>query len=73
MRPLYRALVFLFLLLMFQSPIRRLYQTSRHLIKVIPDAVSQRAPELNMSRPTGLIANKGLELLTFGSRLCGSA
>lgn len=51
---------------MFKSPVHRLYQTSRQLIKVIPESITQSSQSA-MSRPTGLIANKGLELLTFGT------
>jgi len=51
---------------MFKSPIHRISQTSRHLIKVIPESV-QASSASAMSRPTGLIASKGLELLTAGT------
>jgi len=56
---------------MFRSPILRLYQTTRHFINVIPEVIqkseSNPLTAANMSRPSGLIANKGLELLTFGT------
>jgi len=51
---------------MFKTPILRLFQTSRQLVRVLPETV-QKTPPSTMSRPTGLIANKGLELLTFGT------
>lgn len=66
MRLFFRILVIFFVLLMFKSPISRIYQTSRHLINVIPETI-QQTPPTAMSRPTGLIASKGLELLTFGT------
>lgn len=48
--------------LMFRSPISRLQKSTRQLLPgIIPETIQ------NMSRPTGLIANKGLELLTFGT------
>jgi len=47
---------------MFRSPILRISQTSRHLLKV-----TNAIPPSNMSRPTGLVANSGIELLTFGT------
>lgn len=40
----------------------RLQQTARQFSRIIPEAI-----ENTMSRPSGLIANKGLELLTFGT------
>lgn len=50
---------------MFRTPILRLQQTTRPFLpKIIPEAITHSA---NMSRPTGLIAKKGLELLTFGT------
>jgi len=56
---------------MFRSPVFRLYQTTRQFIKVIPETIknteSNPLTTVNMSRPSGLIANKGLELLTFGT------
>lgn len=66
MRPLFRVFVIVLILLMFRSPINRLFQTSRHLLKVIPETISQSTPAtMSQSEPTGLIAKKGLELLTF--------
>lgn len=48
---------------MFQTSKLRLFQTTRHFLpKVIPETLAK-----DMSRPTGLIASKGLELLTFGT------
>lgn len=73
MRRAYRLVLLLLLLLMFRSPLLRLQQTARHLVQVIPEAISSPsrvAPHGvpgNMSRPSGLIANSGLELLTFGT------
>lgn len=66
MRPVYRVLCLFIVLLMFKTPILRLFQTSRHLVRVIPETI-QKTPPSTMSRPTGLIASKGLELLTFGT------
>jgi len=72
MRPIYRLALFFLLAVMFRSPLFRLYHTTRRFISVIPEAI--RNPQSNplttannMSRPSGLIANKGLELLTFGT------
>jgi len=51
---------------MFRTPLLRLQQTTRHAFpRVIPETILNS--QANMSRPTGLIANKGLELLTFGT------
>jgi glutathione S-transferase len=47
---------------MFKSPILRISQTSRHFLKV-----TNASPPPSMSRPTGLVANSGIELLTFGT------
>jgi glutathione S-transferase len=47
---------------MIRSPILRLSQTSKHFLNVTPTLQST-----NMSRPTGLIATSGIELLTFGT------
>jgi len=66
MHPLLRVFAVIFVLLMFKTPVQRLFQTSQHLIKVIPEVIAQTPPS-TMSRPSGLIANKGLELLTFGT------
>ena len=47
---------------MSRSPIARIYQTTKH--------IAQSTSVRNMSssqRPTGLIANSGIELLTFGT------
>lgn len=66
MRAIFRVLVIFLVLFMFKTPINRLFQTSRHLLKVIPEAITQ-TPSAAMSRPSGLIAKKGLELLTFGT------
>lgn len=50
---------------MFKTPIFRLHQTARQFFpRIIPETIAASG---NMSRPTGLIANKGLELLTFGT------
>lgn len=54
-----------------RSPILRLAQTSRQFVRVIPEAIVKPVNQATMSsdapEPTGLIANKGLELLTFGT------
>ena len=73
MRWIYRLVLLILLLLMFHSPLLRLQQTARQLIKVIPETVVRQEPTTpsatpgNMSRPNGLIASSGLELLTFGT------
>lgn len=41
------------------SAILKFYQTSRHLLKVIPEAIMSSDVQ-----PTGLIASKGIELLS---------
>jgi hypothetical protein len=54
-----------------RSPILRLAQTQRHYVRVIPEAIAKPISNImsssEASEPTGLIANKGLELLTFGT------
>lgn len=71
MRPVFRLLAIFLILFMFKTPVNRLYQTSRHLINVIPESISKASTQpletAAMSRPSGLIANKGLEVLTFGT------
>lgn len=46
---------------MFKTPISRLYQTSKHFLNVLPATMS------SSNRPSGLIANSGIELLTWGT------
>ncbi|KAI7086222.1 hypothetical protein KC343_g13746, partial [Hortaea werneckii] len=56
---------------MFRTPLLQLYHTSRQFINIVPETIKNAGPNpltaSNMSRPSGLIANKGLELLTFGT------
>lgn len=55
------------------STVGRLFQTSRHFLKVIPEAVTKQPITITIrtmsssDRPNGLKANKGIELLTFGT------
>ncbi|TVY20079.1 Disulfide-bond oxidoreductase YfcG [Lachnellula arida] len=49
---------------MFKSPLNRLSQTSTHLIKTTTKTSRTMS---SAARPTGLIANSGIELLTFGT------
>lgn len=54
----------------FRSPVLRLVQTQRQFVRVIPEAITKPSTKPTMSdapEPTGLIANKGLELLTFST------
>lgn len=53
---------------MFKTPAAlRLQQTTRHFfLRLIPESIIKSQSD-SMSRPTGLIAKKGLELLTFGT------
>lgn len=71
MKRTYRLVLVLLLAFMFRSPLLRLQQTARHFVKVIPETINQQSGGLvhegNMSRPNGLIAKSGLELLTFGT------
>ena len=62
MRLLFRILLILFLALMFRSPLSRILQTSKHFI---PIGTTQRT--MSSTRPTGLIATSGIELLTWGT------
>lgn len=57
-----RALLILLLLFMYKTPLQRLYQTSKHLLHTTTRTMSS-----DNSRPTGLIAKSGIELLTFGT------
>lgn len=56
---------------MFRTPVPRLFHTSRQFINLIPETIrkpsSTPLTPCDMARPSGLIANKGLELLTFGT------
>lgn len=67
MRPLFRIALFLLLAFMFQTPLRRIYQTSQHLIAFTTKAATTTRTMSSSNRPTGLIANSGIELLTFGT------
>ena len=71
MRWVYRLVLALLLSFMFRTPILRFYQSTRHFINIIPDTLQKPAANpataSNMSRPSGLIASKGFELLTFGT------
>lgn len=49
------------------STVRRLAQTSKHFIQIIPEALKPVSTIMSSGRPNGLIANKGIELLTFGT------
>merc|ERR1712225_152612 len=53
-------------LFMFNSPLRRIYQTSKHLIQV-PTTAIRTTMSSSSERPTGLIGKSGIELLTFGT------
>lgn len=71
MRWIYKSVLLLLLSFMLRSPLLRLYQTTRQFVKVIPEVLEKPnntpSTAANMSKPSGLIANKGLELLTFGT------
>ena len=80
MRAIYRLVVVALLAFMLRSPLLRLQQTALHLSKSLPLSLQRYRPvpivssntsttrtNQTMSRPSGLIANKGLELLTFGT------
>lgn len=57
-------------LMFLRSPILRLAQSQRQFVRVIPEAISKPISNIMSSdapEPTGLTANKGLELLTFGT------
>merc|ERR1712225_104921 len=51
-------------LFMFNSPLRRIYQTSKHLIQV-PTTAIRTTMSSSSERQTGLIGKSGIELLTF--------
>ncbi|CAL3968800.1 unnamed protein product, partial [Diplocarpon coronariae] len=52
---------------MLQSSRRRLHQTTKHLIPSLNTPSIHVHRTMSASRPTGLIANSGIELLTFGT------
>lgn len=60
-------------LVSFMLPLNRLQQTARQFLRVIPQTITKATysttSDSNMSeeRPSGTIATKGLELLTFGT------
>jgi glutathione S-transferase len=62
MRLIYRIVLVALSILMFKSPLSRLYQTSRHFLP----AVTTRTMS-SSEHPTGLIAKSGIELLTWGT------
>jgi glutathione S-transferase len=49
---------------MFSKPFQRVLRTSNHFIRTSTNTVRTMS---SSERPTGLIANKGIELLTFGT------
>ena len=66
------------LLPMFKTPVQRLYQTTRHLLQVLPTATTTSPINMSATKPlgegptnkeraNGLLADKGIELLTFGT------
>ncbi|KAK0117756.1 hypothetical protein ONS95_012082 [Cadophora gregata] len=65
MRLLFRFILISLTLFMFNSPLRRIYQTSKHFIQV--PATALRTMSSSSERPTGLIGKSGIELLTFGT------
>lgn len=81
MKLIYRLVLVLLLAFMFRTPLWRLQNTASHLLKATTSsstgslanrAFSTTAPSrqndtMAEERPTGLIANKGLELLSFGT------
>ncbi|TKA75068.1 hypothetical protein B0A49_03267 [Cryomyces minteri] len=72
MRPIYRVVVVLLLILlalpMLPTSIRHIYQSSRHVFHFIPSATQSSASTVvSTDKPTGLIASSGIELLTFGT------
>lgn len=68
MRPLFRLMLFSLVLLMFNSPLRRLYQTTSHFVKTATTPIASTSRTMSSStRPTGLKAASGIELLTFGT------
>jgi len=66
MRLLFRFILISLTLFMFNSPLRRIYQTSKHLIQV-PTTAIRTTMSSSSERPTGLIGKSGIELLTFGT------
>lgn len=50
---------------MLKTPLSRLFQTSRHLVETSANAA--RTMSSSSDRPHGLIASKGIELLTWGT------
>lgn len=75
MRLLYKTLLILLLALMFRSPLLYLTRTARQTTALIPSILKAKsANPLTVknysdmaSRPSGLIAKEGLEVLTFGT------
>ena len=70
MNPVYRFVIVALLAFMFRSPLLQLQRTARQFLKVIPEVIQDSSSNplpANMSRPNGLIANQGLEVLTFGT------
>ena len=71
----YKVVLLALLAFMLRSPLLRLQQTATHLIKTTAPIASrtftstaiQRNDTMGDDKPTGLIAKKGLELLTFGT------
>ncbi|KAK4625953.1 Disulfide-bond oxidoreductase [Fulvia fulva] len=75
MQLVYKVVLLALLAFMLRSPLLRLQQTATHLIKTTAPAASRTLTStstvqndtMSDDRPSGLIAKKGLELLTFGT------
>lgn len=80
MRAIYKFVLLALLVFMFRSPLLRLHQTASFIIKHSASTSPATAPRtfsitalrqdndtMSSDRPNGLIAKKGLELLTFGT------
>lgn len=75
MQLVYKVVLLALLAFMLRSPLLRLQQTATHLIKTTAPAASRtftststvQNDTMSDDRPSGLIAKKGLELLTFGT------
>lgn len=73
MRAIYRLVLFVLLAFMFRTPLLRLQQTASYLTPVVRRSFASTSTLLQGNdtmaeeRPNKCIANKGLELLTFGT------
>lgn len=67
MHLIFRLLTILIVFSMLQSPLQRIFQTSKHLLKTTSTFTSTVRKMSSDDRPTGLKGHSSIELLTWGT------